>query len=234
MSSSKYMELSSWLTLQRKLWVDLLRLAGVTSNSGMNCSLFLAEKNILGPLNRGIYVLFSGLDIERLVLSAGPVGWVFCLSSLMHPYTLIALSALSALAYTALLASSLTLVMALTLILWLILPLKSIHWKFSYTSVLLPMKIPELIFLLFIWSSMVHHQDHASLLRCGLQVRTRERDIWHKNWSLSGQCPLLGPLSNHLQKPWIIKWHSFWLLAADSRQDGWYVHFSECVQVIFI
>ncbi|ELU02822.1 hypothetical protein CAPTEDRAFT_163132 [Capitella teleta] len=37
-----------------------------------NCK--VPEKNILGPLNRGIYVLFSGLDIERLVLSAGPVG----------------------------------------------------------------------------------------------------------------------------------------------------------------
>lgn len=32
------------------------------------------EENRLGHLNRGIYVLFSGLDIERLVLAAGPVG----------------------------------------------------------------------------------------------------------------------------------------------------------------
>jgi isovaleryl-CoA dehydrogenase len=31
-------------------------------------------KNILGQENKGIYVLFSGLDLERLVLSAGPVG----------------------------------------------------------------------------------------------------------------------------------------------------------------
>jgi hypothetical protein len=30
----------------------------------------------MGPLNRGAYVLFSGLDIERLVLAAGPVGLV--------------------------------------------------------------------------------------------------------------------------------------------------------------
>lgn len=35
-----------------------------------------AETNVMGPLNRGIYVLFSGLDIERLVLAAGPVGSV--------------------------------------------------------------------------------------------------------------------------------------------------------------
>ncbi len=32
------------------------------------------EANMLGARNKGIYVLFSGLDLERLVLSAGPVG----------------------------------------------------------------------------------------------------------------------------------------------------------------
>jgi alkylation response protein AidB-like acyl-CoA dehydrogenase len=30
--------------------------------------------NILGPLNRGAAVLMSGLDLERLVLSGGPLG----------------------------------------------------------------------------------------------------------------------------------------------------------------
>lgn len=32
------------------------------------------EANILGPLNKGVYVLMSGLDLERLVLAAGPIG----------------------------------------------------------------------------------------------------------------------------------------------------------------
>lgn len=32
------------------------------------------EENVLGPLNKGVYVLMSGLDLERLVLSAGPIG----------------------------------------------------------------------------------------------------------------------------------------------------------------
>lgn len=32
------------------------------------------EKNMLGKKDGGIYVLFSGLDLERLVLAAGPVG----------------------------------------------------------------------------------------------------------------------------------------------------------------
>lgn len=35
---------------------------------------FVPKKNILGPLNGGTYVLMSGLDLERLVLSAGPLG----------------------------------------------------------------------------------------------------------------------------------------------------------------
>ncbi|XP_071653363.1 isovaleryl-CoA dehydrogenase, mitochondrial-like isoform X3 [Temnothorax longispinosus] len=30
--------------------------------------------NVLGEVNKGIYVLFSGLDLERLVVSSGPVG----------------------------------------------------------------------------------------------------------------------------------------------------------------
>lgn len=33
-------------------------------------------ENVMGKENRGIYVLFSGLDIERLILSAGPLGYV--------------------------------------------------------------------------------------------------------------------------------------------------------------
>uniref|UniRef100_A0A8C1KFR9 Isovaleryl-CoA dehydrogenase, mitochondrial n=1 Tax=Cyprinus carpio TaxID=7962 RepID=A0A8C1KFR9_CYPCA len=31
-------------------------------------------ENILGPLNKGVYVMMSGLDLERLVLASGPVG----------------------------------------------------------------------------------------------------------------------------------------------------------------
>ena len=37
-----------------------------------NCK--VPESNILGPLNKGVYVLFSGLDLERLGLAAGPIG----------------------------------------------------------------------------------------------------------------------------------------------------------------
>ena len=34
----------------------------------------LAAENILGHLSKGVYVLMSGLDLERLVLAGGPLG----------------------------------------------------------------------------------------------------------------------------------------------------------------
>lgn len=37
---------------------------------------FFVAENILGPLNKGVYVMMSGLDLERLVLASGPVGSV--------------------------------------------------------------------------------------------------------------------------------------------------------------
>lgn len=38
--------------------------------------LTVLEENVLGPLNKGVYVMMSGLDLERLVLASGPIGWV--------------------------------------------------------------------------------------------------------------------------------------------------------------
>lgn len=32
------------------------------------------KENVLGEPDEGVYVLMSGLELERLVLSAGPVG----------------------------------------------------------------------------------------------------------------------------------------------------------------
>lgn len=32
-------------------------------------------KNLVGEINKGVYVLMSGLDLERLVLAAGPLGY---------------------------------------------------------------------------------------------------------------------------------------------------------------
>ena len=49
-----------------------------------NCS--VPEKNILGKLNQGTKVLMSGLDYERLVLAAGPVGIMQACMDLVLPY----------------------------------------------------------------------------------------------------------------------------------------------------
>ena len=34
----------------------------------------IPEENVLGKVNEGVYVLMSGLDFERAILAAGPVG----------------------------------------------------------------------------------------------------------------------------------------------------------------
>ena len=39
---------------------------------------------MLGEVNKGIYVLFSGLDLERLVLTGGPIGLMQVLASLRN------------------------------------------------------------------------------------------------------------------------------------------------------
>lgn len=46
----------------------------ILSVSFYSMFLLILEKNMLGPPNKGVYVLMSGLDLERLVLSAGPIG----------------------------------------------------------------------------------------------------------------------------------------------------------------
>jgi len=34
----------------------------------------IPKENVLGEVDKGVYVLMSGLDYERLVLSGGPLG----------------------------------------------------------------------------------------------------------------------------------------------------------------
>lgn len=43
-------------------------------------------ENVMGEVNKGIYVLFSGLDIERLVLAAGPLGLMQATLDIAFPY----------------------------------------------------------------------------------------------------------------------------------------------------
>lgn len=35
----------------------------------------VSAENVLGKENKGVYVLMSGLDIERVFVSSGCVGW---------------------------------------------------------------------------------------------------------------------------------------------------------------
>ena len=44
------------------------------------------EENIMGPLNEGVTVLMSGLDYERAVLSAGPIGIMQACMDVVLPY----------------------------------------------------------------------------------------------------------------------------------------------------
>lgn len=47
---------------------------------------FVPEENILGGYNKGVEVLMSGLDLERLVLAAGPVGLMQAALDVVLPY----------------------------------------------------------------------------------------------------------------------------------------------------
>jgi len=50
-----------------------------------NCE--VPSENVLGETNKGVYVLMSGLDFERLVLAAGPVGLMQSCMDAVLPYT---------------------------------------------------------------------------------------------------------------------------------------------------
>uniref|UniRef100_A0A060TC96 ARAD1D37884p n=1 Tax=Blastobotrys adeninivorans TaxID=409370 RepID=A0A060TC96_BLAAD len=59
-------------SVSRKL--DKLGMRGSNTGELVFDNVFVPKENVLGKLNGGVYVLMSGLDLERLVLSAGPVG----------------------------------------------------------------------------------------------------------------------------------------------------------------
>ncbi|GLJ36525.1 hypothetical protein SUGI_0733830 [Cryptomeria japonica] len=49
-----------------------------------NC--FVPEENVLGQEGKGVYVMMSGLDLERLVLAAGPIGLMQASMDAVLPY----------------------------------------------------------------------------------------------------------------------------------------------------
>ena len=63
---------ASGFSVARKL--DKLGMRGSNTGELIFDNVFVPRENLLGELNRGVRVLMEGLDIERLVLSAGPLG----------------------------------------------------------------------------------------------------------------------------------------------------------------
>jgi isovaleryl-CoA dehydrogenase len=54
--------------------LDKLGMRGSNTGELVFEDVFVPKENLLGKINGGVRVLMEGLDIERLVLSAGPIG----------------------------------------------------------------------------------------------------------------------------------------------------------------
>jgi len=54
--------------------IDKLGMRGSNTSEIIFDECEVPEENVLGEVNKGVYVLMGGLDYERLLLSAGPVG----------------------------------------------------------------------------------------------------------------------------------------------------------------
>ena len=72
-------------SVARKL--DKLGMRGSNTGELVFEDVFVPKENILGPVNKGVTVLMEGLDLERLVLSAGPLGLMQASLDLVLPYT---------------------------------------------------------------------------------------------------------------------------------------------------
>ncbi|KAF2279603.1 aromatic compound dioxygenase [Westerdykella ornata] len=68
----------------RKL--DKLGMRGSNTGELIFDSVFVPHAHVLGPINRGVHVLMEGLDLERLVLSAGPLGLMQACLDTVLPY----------------------------------------------------------------------------------------------------------------------------------------------------
>lgn len=64
---------TSGFSCARKL--DKLGMRGSNTGELIFEDVFIPKENLLGEVNHGVKVLMEGLDIERLVLSAGPLGY---------------------------------------------------------------------------------------------------------------------------------------------------------------
>ncbi|EXJ79804.1 isovaleryl-CoA dehydrogenase [Capronia epimyces CBS 606.96] len=72
-------------SVARKL--DKFGMRGSNTGELVFDNVFVPKENVLGEVNRGVKVLMEGLDLERLVLSAGPLGIMQACLDLVLPYT---------------------------------------------------------------------------------------------------------------------------------------------------
>lgn len=67
--------------------LDKLGMRGSNTGELVFEDVFVPREDVLGEVNGGVRVLMEGLDIERLVLSAGPLGIMGACLDLVLPYT---------------------------------------------------------------------------------------------------------------------------------------------------
>ncbi|KAI4640018.1 hypothetical protein J4E93_008817 [Alternaria ventricosa] len=67
--------------------LDKLGMRGSNTGELVFENVFVPKENVLGEINRGVRVLMEGLDLERLVLSAGPLGLMQASLDNVLPYT---------------------------------------------------------------------------------------------------------------------------------------------------
>lgn len=67
--------------------LDKLGMRGSNTGELVFDNVFVPDSNTLGPINDGVTVLMEGLDLERLVLSSGPLGLMQASMDLVLPYT---------------------------------------------------------------------------------------------------------------------------------------------------
>ncbi|KAF2728765.1 isovaleryl-CoA dehydrogenase mitochondrial precursor [Polyplosphaeria fusca] len=67
--------------------LDKLGMRGSNTGELVFEDVFVPRENVLGQVNRGVRVLMEGLDLERLVLSSGPLGLMQASLDAVLPYT---------------------------------------------------------------------------------------------------------------------------------------------------
>jgi isovaleryl-CoA dehydrogenase len=72
-------------SVARKL--DKLGMRGSNTGELIFDDVFVPKENVLGQVGKGVKVLMEGLDLERLVLSAGPMGLMRAALDIVLPYT---------------------------------------------------------------------------------------------------------------------------------------------------